>query len=140
MATLRWQQDLNSWINEQLRKPPKPFQRDKAIDEILEAFDPLQRRGFGAADFAIPARIVELYDPGVEGIEGRGRRIRRTRQWRFTQGVSKPLVPQMLNKIKQSVHTRHKINYRSAYVLFNAESGETMVYYTNITSPWMARL
>ena len=46
----------------------------------------------------------------------------------------------MLNKIKQSVHTRHKINYRSAYVLFNAELGETMVYYTNRNSPWMARL
>ena len=141
MAAPGWQQDLNLWINEQLRKPPKPFQRDEAIDEILEAFDPLRRRGLGAADFAIPARIVELYGRGVAGIEGgRGRRLPRTRQWRFTQGLSNPLVPQMLNKIKQSVHTRHKINYRSAYVLFNAELGETMVYYTNRNSPRMARL
>ena len=46
----------------------------------------------------------------------------------------------MLNKIKRAVRTRHKINYRHAYVLLNSKSGETMVYYTNINSPWMARL
>ena len=97
MANPRWQEDLNSWIKAQLRKPRKPrkpFQRDEAIDEILEAFDPLHRRGLGAADFAIPARIVELYDRGGGGgMEGRGRETRSTLQWRFTQGVSKPLVP-----------------------------------------------
>ena len=140
MANPRWQQDINLWINEQLRKPPKPFQRDEAIDKILEAFDPLRRRGLGAVDFAIPERLVELYDRGVEGLEGRGRGIRRTLKWRFTQGLSKSLAPQMLNKIKQSVRNRHKINYSHAYVLFNAELGETMVYYTNIRSPWMGRL
>ena len=140
MANPRWQQDLNLWINEQLRKPPKPFQRDEAMDEILETFDPLRRRGLGAVDFAIPERIVELYDRGVEGLKGRGRGIRRTWKWRFTQGLSKSLALQMLNKIKQSVRTRHKINYSHAYVLFNAELGETMVYYTNIRSPGMERL
>ena len=139
MANPRWQEDLNSWINDQLQKPRKPFQRDEAIDEILEAFDPL-RRGLGAAGFAIPARIIELYDRGAEGMEGRGRGLRRTLQWRFTQGVSKPLIPQMLNKIKREVRRRHKINYRSAYVLLNVESGDSMVYYTNINRPWMARL
>ena len=91
----------NLWINEQLRKPPKPFQRDEAIDEILETFDPLRRRGLGAVDFAIPERIVELYDRGVEGLEGRGRGIRRTWKWRFTQGLSKSLALQMLNKINR---------------------------------------
>ena len=90
-------------------------------------------------DFAIPERIVELYDRGVEGLEGRGRGVRRTMKWRFTQGLSKSLVPQMMNKIKREVRTRHKINYSHAYVLFNAELGETMVYYTNIRSPWMNR-
>ena len=79
MANHRWQEDLNAWINAQLRKARKPFQRDEAIVEILEAFDPL-RRGLGAADFALPARIVEMYDRGAQGMEGRGRRIRRTRQ------------------------------------------------------------
>ena len=46
----------------------------------------------------------------------------------------------MINKITQAVHTRHKIDYRSACVLLNVENGESMVYYTNINSPWMERL
>ena len=69
-----------------------------------------------------------------------GRGLRRTLQWHFTQGVSKPLAPQILNKIKREVRRRHKINYRSAYVLLKVESGDSMAYYTNINSPWMARL
>ena len=99
MANHRWQEDLNAWIDVQLQKPRKPFLRVDSIDEILEAFDPL-RRMLGAANFAIPARIVEMYDRGEQGMEGRGRRIHRTRKWRFTQDLSKPLVPQMMNKIK----------------------------------------
>ena len=71
MANPRWQEDLNSWINAQLQKPRKPFQRDEAIDEILEAFDPLSR-GLGAADFAILARIIELYDQGAQGMKEEG--------------------------------------------------------------------
>ena len=139
MANPRWQEDLNFWIDAQLRKPRKPFSRVDSIDEVLEAFDPLHRR-LGAADFAIPARIVEMYDRGEQGMEGRGRRIRRTRKWRITQDLSKPLVPQIMNKIKRAVHTRHKITYSSAYVLLNVENSESMVYYTNINSPWMERL
>ena len=46
----------------------------------------------------------------------------------------------MLNNIKREVRRRYKINYRSAYVLLNVESGDVMVYYTNINSLWMARL
>ena len=139
MANPGWQEDLNAWIDAQLRKPLKPISRVDSIDEILEAFDPLRRR-LGAADFAIPARIVELYDRGGQGMEGRGRRIRRTRKWRFTQDLSKPLVPQMMNKIKRAVHTRHKINYSYAYVLLNVEEGESIAYYKNFNSRWMERL
>ena len=46
----------------------------------------------------------------------------------------------MMNKIKQAVQTRHKINYRNAFELRNVENGETMVYYTNTNSPWLDRL
>ena len=41
MARLRWQEDLNAWLDTQERKP---FSRVDAINEILEAFDPLHRR------------------------------------------------------------------------------------------------
>ena len=73
-------------------------------------------------------------------MQGRGAGIRRTRKWRFAHKLAKPLVPQMLNKIKYAVQTRHKIILRSGYVLRNIENGETMVYYTNTNSPWFDRL
>ena len=46
----------------------------------------------------------------------------------------------MLNKIKYSVRTRHKINLRYAYLLRNIETGETVVYYTNTSSQWFVKL
>ena len=128
--------DLIAWLEAQERKP---FSRVAPIDETVEAFDPLHRRR-GADDFAIPARIEEIYDRGQQEMEGRGAGIRRTRKRRFAHDLVKPLVPQMLNKIKYSVQTRHKINFRSAYELRNSENGGTMVYYTNTNSPWMDRV
>ena len=131
MARPRWQEDLNAWLDVQERKP---FSRVDSIDEILEAFDPLRRRR-GADDFAIPSRIIEIYDHGQQGMEGRGAGIRRTRKWRFAHDLAKPLVPQMMNKIKYAISTRHKITYSYGYELRNVENGETMVYYTNTNSP-----
>ena len=123
--------DLIAWLDAQERKP---FSRVAPIDEIVEAFDPLHR-GFVAEDFAIPTRILEIYDRREQGMEGRGAGIRRT-----AQDLAKPLVPQMMNKIKQAVQTRHKINYRNAFELRNIESGEPMVCYTNTNSPWFPKL
>ena len=122
--------DLNAWLDAQERKP---FSRVAPLDETVEAFDPLGSR-LGAEDFAIPARILEIYDRGQQGMEGRGAGIRRTRKWHFANDLAKLLVPQMMNKIKQAVQTRHKINYSNAYELRNVENGETMVYYTNTNS------
>ena len=79
----------------------RPFSRIDSIDEILEAFDPLRRRR-GAEDFAIPARILEIYDRGQQGMEGRGGGMPRTRNWRFAHDLERLLVPQMLNKIKHT--------------------------------------
>ena len=73
-------------------------------------------------------------------MEGRGAGIRRTRKWRFAQDLAKPLVPQMMNKIKHVVQTRHKINYRNAFELRNVENGEYKIYYTNTNSPGLDRL
>ena len=87
--------DLIAWLDEQEQKP---FLRVAPIDKSVEAFDPLHR-GRVADDFAIPARIEEIYDRGQRGMQGRGAGIRRTRTWRFTIDLTKPLVPQMMNKI-----------------------------------------
>ena len=74
-------------------------------------------------------------------MQGRGAGIRRTRKWRFEHDdLTKRLVPQMMNKVKYAVQTRHKKTDSSAYELRNIENGETMVYYTNTNSPWMERL
>ena len=105
-------------------------------DAIVEAFDPLLNR-LGAEDFAIPDRILELYDRGQHGMIGRGRR---TRRWLLKNNLAKSLVPQMMNKIKHAVQTRHKINYRSGYELRNVENGEYVFWYTNLNSPWMDKL
>ena len=79
MASPRRQEALIAWLDAQEQKP---FLRVAPIDETVEAFDPLHRRR-GADDFAIPARIEEIYDRGQRGIQGRGAGIRRTRTWRF---------------------------------------------------------
>ena len=84
--------------------------------------------------------IVEMNGRGVQIMEVRDRKIRRILKWCFTQDLSKPLVSQMVNKITQAVHTRHKINYNYGYVLLNVKTGKFMVYNTNINSPWMERL
>ena len=128
--------DLIAWLDAQERKP---FSRVAPTDEIVEAFDPLLRRR-GDEDFAITARILEIYDRSEQGMEGRGAGIRRTRKWRFAQDLAKPLVSQMMNKIKQVVQTRHKITYSYGYELRNVENGEYTVYYTDTNSPWMDRL
>ena len=120
-------------------KNENPSREFPPIDETVEAFDSLHR-GLGAEDFAIPARILEIYDRGQQGMEGRGAGIRRTRKWRFADDLSKPLVPQMMNKIKYDVQTRHKISYSYGYELRNTETGEPIVYYTNTNSPWFPKL
>ena len=128
--------DLIAWLDAQ---ELKPFSRVAPTDAIVEAFDPLLNRR-GAEDFAIPDRILEIYDRGQQVMEGRRAGMRRTRKWRFEQDLAKSLVPQMMNKIKQAVQTRHKINYRNAFELRNIENGEHTVYYTSTNSPWLDRL
>ena len=128
--------DLIAWLDAQILKP---FSRVAPTDAIVEAFDPLLNRR-GAEDFAIPERILEIYDRGQPGMEGRRAGMRRTQKWRFENELAKSLVPQMMNKIKQAVQTRHKINYRNAFELRNIENGEHTVYYTNTNSSWLDRL
>ena len=117
------QRNLIAWLDAQEQKP---FLRVAPRNETVEAFDPLNRER-GDDDFAIPARIRELYDAGERGQQGRPDEIRRTLKWRFTRGFTKPLVAQMMNKIKYSVQTRHKVNLRYAYKLRNIETNEYMV-------------
>ena len=54
------QRELITWLDAQEQKP---FLRVAPRNETVEAFDPLNRER-GDDDFAIPARIREIYDVG----------------------------------------------------------------------------
>ena len=135
------QRDLIAWLDAQEQQP---FLRVAPRNETVEAFHPLHRepevapaqrdRGFG--EFTLPERIVALYDVGERGEQGREWGRRRTIKWRFDKGLTKPLVSQMLNRIRYSVRTRHKVNFRYAYKLRNTETNEYLIYYKNINSHW----
>ena len=130
------QREMIAWLDAQEQKP---FLRVAPRNETVEAFDPLHRER-GVDDFAMPERIVELYDAGERGEQGRLGKRRRTIKLRFHRGLTKPLVPQMLHKIKRSVYTRHKVNLRFAYRLRNIETNEYAVYYKNTNSHWFSKL
>ena len=139
------QRDLIAWLDAQEQNP---FLRIASRNETVEAFvlwhrepevAPAQReRGFD--EFTLPERIVDLYNVGERGEQGRGWGRRRTIKWRFEKELTKPLVSQMLNRIRYSVRTRHKVNFRYAYKLRNIETNEYTVYYKNINSPWFSKL
>ena len=93
----------------------------------MAAFDPLYRepevapaqRERGFDEFTLPEQIVDLFDVGERGEQGRGWGRRKTIKWRFGS--------QMLNRIRYSVRTRHKINFRYANRLRNIETNEYTV-------------
>ena len=137
--------DLIAWLDAQEQKP---FLRVAPIDKNVEAFDPLYREPEVAPapkerefdEFTLPERIVDLYNVGERGEQGRGWGRRRTTKWRFDKGLTKSLVAQMLHRIRYSVRTRHKLNYRYGYKLRNIETNEYTVWYKNINSHWLSKL
>ena len=60
--------DLIAWLD---AEEQTPFSRVASPDAIVEIFDPLINR-LGVEDFALPDRILEIYDRGQQGMEGRG--------------------------------------------------------------------
>ena len=128
------QRELITWLN---AKKQTPFSRVSPRNETVQVFDPLHQRHRNG-NFQIPERIVEIYDVGALGEEGRPGRRQRTLTWRVTRGLSKPLVAQMLNKLKHSVRTRHKVNQRFAYNLRKIENNENVAYFKNFNSPWFS--
>ena len=133
MASPQRRHDLIAWLDAQEQKP---FLRVGNISETVAAFDPLynepeafpppRERGFN--DFILSERIVDLYNIGERGEQGRGvGRRRRTIKWRFDKGLKRSLTSQMLNRIRYSVRTRHKLNFRLAVRLLNIETNAYMV-------------
>ena len=55
-------------------------------------------------------------------------RRRQIIKWHFHFNLNKLLVPQMMDKIWESVHNRLKINYSKTYLLRNIETNKTLVW------------
>ena len=139
------QHDLIVWLDAQEQKP---FLRVAPRNETVEAIDPLYREPEVAPaprervfeEFTLPERIVDLYNVGERGEQGRGSGRRRTIKWRFDKRAHKASFVQMLHRIRYSVRTRHKINYRYGYKLRNIETNEYTAWYKNINSHWLSKL
>ena len=68
------------------------------VNRTVKKFDPLYTRRKKDA-FPNLDRIIELFDRGTPGEQGRPSKKQRTLTWKFTTGVAKPLAPQMTNKL-----------------------------------------
>ena len=91
------QRELLAWCHEQERKP---FSMVSPVNPMVKKSVPLYTRR-RKDTFPNLDCIVELYDQGVHGEQGRPGEKQRTFTWKFTIGIAKPLVPQMVKKIKQ---------------------------------------
>ena len=80
---------------------------------VVEEFDPLLPQ----------ARIVEedLGECERWGTQGKGRNRELLKRWFFTRDLEGSIVSRMLDKIRQSVRTRHKLRLRWGILLRNVE-------------------
>ena len=58
--------------------------------------------------------------------EERGRQVIK---WQFRSNLNNLLVSQMMDKIRDSVHNRFKINYFYIYLLRNIETNKTLIWF-----------
>ena len=130
------QRELIAWLDTQEQKP---FLRVAPRNETVETF----ALYIWSVGLTISLYLHESLNSMMlvnGGEQGRLGRRRRTIRWRFHRGLTKPLVPQMLHKIKHSVQIRHKVNLRFAYRLRNIENNACTVYYKNTNSHWFSKL
>ena len=119
-----------SWLEEQEHKPAVFVPPN---NPVVEEFDPLQAR----------ARIVEEDWGDWErwGVQGKGRNRVILKRWFFTRDLENSIAVQMLEKVRQSVRTRHQLGLRWGILLRNTEDNRSLFWYTNVSaSPWMNNL
>ena len=117
-----------SWLGKQEQKPPVLVPPN---NPVVEEFDPLL------------ARVVEedLGEWERWGQQGKGRNREILKQWFFRRDLENSIASRMLDKIRQSVRTRHKLRLRWGILLRNTEDNRSEFWYTNVpASPWMDKL
>ena len=70
----------------------------------------------------------------IDGTEERGRRYI---LWNFFEDLDRDLTPKLMEKIKKNVRTSFYARHIYVYKLRNIEDGTIIVYYKNISSPWI---
>ena len=119
-----------AWLEEQEQKPPVLVPPN---NPVVEEFDPLLPQ----------ARIVEEDQGEWErwGAQGQGRNRELIKRWFFTRNLEDSMVPRMLNKIRQSMRTRHKLRLRWGILLRNVDCDRPLFWYANVpASPWLNKL
>ena len=116
-------------------RPPR-IRKDQKRKQILQQFDPLDKNY--VADTLINRQHPNWFEIANYNnvFEERGRRIIK---WQFLSNLNNVLTPQMMDKIRDPVHNRFKINYSYIYLLRNIETNKTLVWFQDRQkSPWFA--
>ena len=105
----------------QLIRPPCTGKAPRR-QRLREKFDPLNENY--VPDIPINRNWFEIAKYN-NVIEDRGRQIVK---WQFLANLDNLLVPQMMDKIRESAHNRFKINYSYPYLLKNIETNKTLAW------------
>ena len=130
---------ISEKVEKSLDKPliPKTFQptapfrrRGRKTQEILRKFDPISRENIRNVT-NYQNEILDLYDTSEYE--------RRFIRWRIIRDLEKDTIPDFMKKIREKVHTSFYVRHIFGNQLRNIEDDSSMVYYTNIGSPWFDR-
>jgi len=105
-------------------RPPR-IRKDQRRKQILEQFHPLNEN-------YVADTLINRQHPNWLEIanynnvsEERGSQIIK---WQFLSNLNNVLTPQMMKKIRESVHNRFKIIYSFIYLLRHIETNKTLVW------------
>ena len=112
---------LTPGLYQSIRPPPTGKARRR--QQFLEQFDPLKENY--VPDIPINCNWFEIANHN-NVIEDR---VRQVIKWQFLANLNNLLVPQMMDKIRESSHNRFKINYSYTYLLKNIETNKALQGY-----------
>ena len=116
-------------------RPPRT-RKDHRRKQILEQFDPLNENY--VADTFINRQHPNWFEIAIITMFLKNA-VGKLSNGNFVSNLNNLLVSQMMDKIRDSVHNRFKINYSYIYLLRNIETNKTLVWFQDRQkSPWFA--
>ena len=101
---------------------PPPTGKAGRRQQFLELFDPLNENYVPVIPINRSWFEIANYNNVIED------RSRQIVKWQFLANLNNLLVPQMMEKIRESAHNRFKINYSYTYLLKNIDTNKTLVW------------